>query len=56
MTPQPEELFLNLGFGEPRFCTEDSRGFRHFRDFRDFRYSSDQFPCLWKSEFSSSFS
>ena len=24
-------VFLNLGFGEPMFCTTDSRGFRCFR-------------------------
>ena len=34
--------FLNLGFGEPVFCTPNSRGFRHFRGFRDFRESSNQ--------------
>ena len=39
---------LNLGFGEPRFCTTDSRGSRHIRGFRDFRYSSNRSPCLWK--------
>ena len=49
-------VLLNLGFGEPRFCTPDTRGFRHFRGFRDFRYSSNRSPCLWKSELSSSFS
>ena len=26
-------VFLNLGFGEPRFWTSDSRGFRRFRGF-----------------------
>ena len=49
-------VFLNLGFGEPMFCTLDSRGFRHFRAFRDFRESSNQPPCLWLSELSSLFS
>ena len=49
-------VFLNLGFGEPMFCTLDSRGFCHFRAFRDFRESSNQPPCLWLSELSSSFS
>ena len=34
-------VFLNLGFGEPMFCTLDSRGFRHFRGFRDFRQSGN---------------
>ena len=37
---------LNLGFGEPMFCTLASRGFCHFRDFRE---SSNQPPCLWFS-------
>ena len=48
-------VFLNLGFGEPMFCTLDPRGFRHFRAFRDFRKSSNEPPkaCLWLSELSS---
>ena len=55
--PSPQiRVFLNLGFGEPMFCTLDSRGFRHFRAFRDFRKSSNQPPCLWLSELSLSFS
>ena len=48
-------IFLNLCFGEPMFCTLDSRGFRHFRAFRDFRKSSNQPPCLCLSGLSSSF-
>ena len=38
-------VFLNLGFGEPLFCTLDSRGFRHLRAFRHFCKSSNQLPC-----------
>ena len=37
------------------FCTLDSRGVRHVRAFRTFRKSSNQSPCLWLSELSSSF-
>ena len=44
-----------VGFGEPMFCTLNSRGFRHFRAFRDFCESSNRPPCLWLSELSSSF-
>ena len=54
--PLKNRGFLNLGFGEPRFCTPDSRGFRHFRGFRDLCYSSTQSSCLWKSAVSLSFS
>ena len=54
-TPPFIGVFLNIGFAEPMFCTMDSRGFRHFRAFRDFRKSSNQPPCLWLSELSSSF-
>ena len=43
-------VFLNLGFGEPMFCTLDSRGFRHLCAFRNFCKSSNQPPCLWLSE------
>ena len=49
-------VFLNRGFGEPMFCTLDSRGFRYFRGFRDFCESSVQPLCVWLSELSSSFS
>ena len=63
LTPKPwkmlrpeNRVFLNLGFGEPMFCTPDSCGFRHFRAFRHLRESSNQPPCLWLSELSSSFS
>ena len=39
-------VLLNPWFGEPVFCTLDSRGFRHFRGFRDFRESSTQLPMF----------
>ena len=48
-------LPINLGFGEPMFCTLGSRGFRHCRAFRYFLESSNRPPCLWLSELSSSF-